>query len=126
MVTETTKMIVELLRSIPYGTVISYGKVAELAGCPRAGADARRVARVLHSMSKKHSLPWWRVVKRDGSVGLKEGAELQRRLLREEGVEFLPSGEVDIVRFGIGPDFGLPGLGPANEPDDWADHLDMK
>ncbi|HOI23556.1 Methylated-DNA--protein-cysteine methyltransferase [bioreactor metagenome] len=124
MATETTKMILELLRSIPYGRVISYGKVAELAGCPRAGADARRVARVLHSMSKKHALPWWRVVKKDGSIGLKDGGELQRRLLREEGVEFLPSGEVDLGRFGIGPDFG--GFGPAAELDDWADYLGVK
>jgi methylated-DNA-protein-cysteine methyltransferase-like protein len=123
MATETTKMILEVLRSIPYGRVVSYGKAAELAGCPRAGADARRVARVLHSMSKKYSLPWWRVVKRDGSIGLKEAADLQRRLLEEEGVGFLSSGEVDLERFGIGPGFGP--SGPLAEADDWADHLGL-
>ena len=114
-------MIVEVLRSIPYGRVISYGRVAELAGCPRSGADARRVARVLHSMSKKYSLPWWRVVKKDGSIGLREASDLQRRLLEQEGVEFLASGAVDLDRFGIGPCFGS--TGSAAEVDDWADHL---
>ncbi|MDD3982138.1 MAG: MGMT family protein [Spirochaetales bacterium] len=120
MATETTMMIVEVIRSIPYGRVISYGKVAELAGCPRSGADARRVARVLHSMSKNYSLPWWRVVKRDGSIGLREASDLQRKLLEEEGVEFLPSGAVDLDQFGIGADFG--NFSPAGA-DDWADHL---
>jgi len=101
MPTETTLMIVEVIRSIPVGRVLSYGQVALMAGCPRAGADARRVARVLHSMSKTHKLPWWRVVKKDGSIGLREGEGLQRELLAAEGVEFLPSGAVNMDLHGM-------------------------
>lgn len=117
-------MIVEVIRSIPYGRVISYGRVAELAGCPRSGADARRVARVLHSMSGKYSLPWWRVVKKDGSIGLREASDLQRRLLEEEGVGFLPSGAADLEHFGIGFEFGT--ISPTDAVDDWADQLGIK
>jgi methylated-DNA-protein-cysteine methyltransferase-like protein len=123
MATETTMMIIEVLRSIPYGRVISYGRVAELAGCPRSGADARRVSRVLHSMSKKHSLPWWRVVKKDGSIGLEDASDLQRKLLQEEGVAFLDTGAVDIERFGFDTEFRARGSDP--EVDDWVEHLEI-
>ncbi len=107
MPTETTMMIVEIIRSIPTGRVLSYGQVALMAGCPRAGADARRVARVLHSMSKTHKLPWWRVVKKDGSIGLREGEGLQRELLAAEGVEFLSSGAVDMNLYGLDGNCGV-------------------
>lgn len=96
-------MIVEFIRSIPSGRVASYGVIAELSGSPGGALGARQVARILHSMSRSRGLPWWRVVKKDGSIALRdeEGRSLQRELLEAEGVELDPSGKVDMDRFAI-------------------------
>lgn len=64
------------MRAIPAGQVATYGDVSP--GAPRfAGA-------VLFGTGEP-DLPWWRVVRADGSLA--KGA-LQRRLLRAEGVPF--------------------------------------
>jgi methylated-DNA-protein-cysteine methyltransferase-like protein len=96
-------MIVEFIRSIPPGRVASYGAIAEMSGSPTGAAGARQVARILHSMSRKYGLPWWRVVKKDGSIALGEGEgkDLQRQLLEAEGVEFTASGKIDMRRYGL-------------------------
>jgi len=54
-------------------------------------------------MSRKHNLPWWRVVKKDGSIALSEegGMDLQRKLLEAEGVAFIEGGRVDMDEFGF-------------------------
>jgi methylated-DNA-protein-cysteine methyltransferase related protein len=103
MPTESTMMIVELLRSIPSGKVVSYGGIAEMAGLPGGAGAARQVVRILSSMSRKYDLPWWRVVKKDGRIALGEGEgrELQRSLLEAEGIEFEEPARVDMRRFGI-------------------------
>jgi len=105
MPTESTLMIVEFIRSIPPGRVASYGAVAELSGSPAGAAGARQVARILHSMSRTYSLPWWRVVRKDGSIALgdEEGRSLQSQLLESEGVEFASPGRVDMGTCGIRP-----------------------
>jgi methylated-DNA-protein-cysteine methyltransferase-like protein len=70
-----------------------------MAGSPRA---ARQVVRVLHSSSEKESLPWHRVINRDGriSLGRGDGYELQKALLKDEGVVFGLTDRVDLNRFG--------------------------
>ncbi|MFZ3109631.1 MAG: MGMT family protein [Rectinemataceae bacterium] len=100
---ESTMMIVECIRSIPPGRVASYGSIAEMSGNPSGASGARQVARILHSMSRTHNLPWWRVVKKDGSIALNEegGLDLQRQLLEEEGVAFMEGGRVDMEEFGF-------------------------
>ncbi len=104
MPTESTMMIVEFIRSIPPGRVASYGAIAELSGSPGGALGARQVARILHSMSRSQGLPWWRVVKKNGAIALRdeEGRCLQRELLESEGVELDASGMVDMARFAIG------------------------
>jgi alkylated DNA nucleotide flippase Atl1 len=68
--------VLERVRAIPEGTVSTYGDVSP--GAPRfAGA-------VLFE-SVEDDLPWWRVVRADGSLA--KGAN-QRRLLLAEGVPF--------------------------------------
>ena len=96
-------MIVECIRSIPPGKVASYGSIAEMSGNPRGAGGARQVARILSSMSRKYGLPWWRVVKKDGSIafGEGEGRDLQRQLLESEGVEFIGPGKVDMACFSL-------------------------
>jgi methylated-DNA-protein-cysteine methyltransferase-like protein len=103
MPTESTMMIVECIRAVPPGSVASYGGIAEMSGTPAGAAGARQVARILHSMSRNYDLPWWRIVKKDGSIALgdAEGQDLQRQLLESEGIEFGERGRIDMARFGF-------------------------
>ena len=80
-----------VVRQIPYGTVVSYGQIARILGRPRA---AREVGWSMRCCPD--DLPWWRVVKADGSVVGGQYAELRRGLLEEEGVPFLLDGRVDM------------------------------
>ncbi|CAM4064292.1 MGMT family protein [Saccharibacillus endophyticus] len=93
-----TRAVVETIREIPPGRVMSYGQVAAAAGSPRG---ARQVVRILHSMSRKYGLPWHRVVNIRGEIALDEnggGGEQQERL-RAEGVEFGLGGRIDLERY---------------------------
>jgi methylated-DNA-protein-cysteine methyltransferase-like protein len=98
--TESTLGIIRAIKAIPKGKVSSYHDVALAAGLPNG---ARQVVRVLHSLSEKFDLPWYRVIRSNGSIALKkgEGKELQMQLLRAEGVEVSPDGMVEMSRFGI-------------------------
>ncbi|MBU8933217.1 MAG: MGMT family protein [candidate division Zixibacteria bacterium] len=91
------KAIAAILK-IPLGKVATYGQIALLAGSSRG---ARQVVRVLHSSSKKASLPWYRVVNREGriSLGRGQGYELQKALLVDEGVEFRLNGSIDLNEY---------------------------
>ncbi len=92
-----TQRVLQVIKSIPQGKVISYGRVAALAGNPRG---ARQVSRILHSMSAKHYLPWHRVVNCRGKISLPRGRgyELQRALLESEGVCFSPFHTIDLKK----------------------------
>ncbi|MHB8586839.1 MAG: MGMT family protein [Thermoplasmatota archaeon] len=82
---------------IPRGRVASYGDVAELAGYPRA---ARFVGRALR-IARPASIPWHRVLGRDGRVKIMDPA-IQREqilLLRSEGVEVDDEGKLSFSRF---------------------------
>lgn len=87
-----TQKVVTVIQSIPHGRVISYGRVAALAGNTRG---ARQVARILHSMSQKYDLPWHRVINAAGRISLPRGRgyERQKALLEFEGV-FFPSSQI--------------------------------
>jgi len=95
---ESTLGIIRAIKTIPKGKVSSYRDVALAAGLPNG---ARQVVRVLHSLSEKFDLPWYRVIRSNGSIALKEGEgkELQTQLLRAEGVEVTPDGLVDMGQF---------------------------
>jgi methylated-DNA-protein-cysteine methyltransferase-like protein len=84
--TPFTEQVISIISSIPEGKVMTYGQIAGLAGSPRA---ARQVVRILHSMSRKHRLPWHRVVNSKGEIAIQEGeaSEKQAFLLHAEGVE---------------------------------------
>ncbi len=95
MIMPFTQKVLQIIQGIPEGKVLSYGRVAALAGNPRG---ARQVSRILHSMSGKHELPWHRVVNSTGKISLPRGRgyELQRALLESEGVLFSPSHTIDL------------------------------
>lgn len=86
-----------VVRGIPRGAVATYGQVAALARHPRS---ARFVGFALHANPEPgDAIPCHRVVFRDGSLcaGFAFGGpEVQRDLLLDEGVPFLPDGRVDL------------------------------
>jgi methylated-DNA-protein-cysteine methyltransferase-like protein len=85
------EQVYEVVAEIPFGKVISYGEIAGMLGRPRA---AREVGWAMSNCPD--SLPWQRVVMKDGSVTGGEWSEIRRALLREEGVTFLRDGKVDM------------------------------
>lgn len=90
-----------VLASVPAGSVITYGQLAEQAGCPRR---ARWAGQMLSRLPNNSKLPWHRVVNAQGLISFPEGSEryeLQRTLLESEGVEFKLNGKIDLKRFGL-------------------------
>ncbi len=75
--------------------LISHLKSAALAGKPNG---ARQISRLLHSMSRKHDLPWHRIINSKGKISLRpsQGYELQKALLESEGVKFSKSDIIDL------------------------------
>jgi len=88
----------EAVRRIPRGRVATYGQIALLAGNPRA---ARAVGWALHRNPMPGVIPCHRVVNRTGRLAPAfafGGSAVQRRMLEEEDVCFLPDGSVDLAR----------------------------
>jgi methylated-DNA-protein-cysteine methyltransferase-like protein len=100
-----TQRVVEIIKGIPEGYVMTYGQIAENAGSPRG---ARQVVRILHSLSAKHDLPWHRVLNAKGEVALQEGESryMQKLYLENEGVEFGLNGLVDLDVYRFNPPSG--------------------
>ncbi|MDR0299179.1 MAG: MGMT family protein [Streptococcaceae bacterium] len=89
-----SQSIIQQIKAIPYGTVASYKEVGNMAGLVNGG---RQVARILHTLSEKYEMPWWRVIGSDGHVKLTgEGRAEQIRLLRIEQVQVSDLGYVKI------------------------------
>lgn len=91
--------VLEIIRSIPYGKVSTYGSIAILSGNPRA---ARQVSWILHSSSKKYNLPWHRVVNKQGkiSLALGNGYEEQATLLESEGIRIDKNKSINLKKYG--------------------------
>lgn len=83
--TKFTEDVLDIIKMIPKGKVMTYGQIAALANSPRG---ARQVSRILHSMSSKHKLPWHRVINSKGSISLTgEPGYVQENMLLSEGIE---------------------------------------
>lgn len=81
--------VLDFVKNIPKGKVVSYGQVASAIGSPRA---ARQVGAVLGAINTFHGLmPWWRVVNNKGIISIKgnwvANKEDQKKLLTKDGVE---------------------------------------
>jgi alkylated DNA nucleotide flippase Atl1 len=74
----TERRILDAIRAIPEGFVRTYGDVSP--GAPRL---AGRILKNVHAPD----VPWWRVVRSDGSLA---AGEPQRARLEAEGVPFRP------------------------------------
>ncbi len=89
----------EVVNKIPKGKVSTYGRVAELCGMP---GQARLVGYALHNLPRGSDVPWQRVINSQGKISLSDldgMAELQRKLLRKEGVRFI-DGKVSLWTYG--------------------------
>lgn len=85
--TEFTIEVIDIIKNIPFGKVMTYGQIAAYAGNPRG---ARQVSRILHSMSEKHQLPWHRVINSKGTISLTgEAGFVQGELLSQEGISVI-------------------------------------
>lgn len=83
---------------IPVGKVCTYGKIAELAGYPRA---SREVGIAMSRVPQGSKLPCHRVVNKNGTLAPDYAfgsQEKQRNLLLSEGVTFFPNGEINIEK----------------------------
>ncbi|TCN26749.1 MGMT family protein [Mesobacillus foraminis] len=101
--TPFTENVIRIIRSIPPGKVMTYGQISSLAGSPRG---ARQVVRILHSMSRKHQLPWHRVINSKGQIALKDEESYQEQLymLEGEGVEIGLHGVIDLDKYRYHPE----------------------
>ena len=95
---EFTRKVIEVIKSIPGGKVCTYGGIASMAGKP---TGARQVTRIIHSMSRTHDLPWFRIVNVKGMISLPEmrGYSQQKALLESEGVVFDEKDRIDLKKF---------------------------
>ena len=85
--TDFTEKVLEIIKMIPRGKVMTYGQISSYAGNPRG---ARQVSRILHSMSEKHKLPWHRVINSKGGISLTgEPGFIQSGMLESEGIEVI-------------------------------------
>jgi methylated-DNA-protein-cysteine methyltransferase related protein len=97
-----TERVIEIIKAIPEGKVMTYGQIAREAGSPRA---ARQVVRALHSMSRKHHLPWHRVVNGKGQIALQDDESYHEQLfsLESEGIQVGPNGTIDLQKYQYHP-----------------------
>lgn len=79
------RRVLQFIRGVPYGTVITYGAVAAALGCPGA---ARAVGQVLARNRTPVVVPCHRVVGRGWWGGFSAGQRWKEELLHLEGVDF--------------------------------------
>lgn len=71
------KSVAAVVRAIPKGSTLSYAGVALRANRP---GGARSVVRALRNL---RGIPWWRVIRSDGTMAVEVAAEQAQRLRRE-------------------------------------------
>jgi methylated-DNA-protein-cysteine methyltransferase-like protein len=78
-----------MVRKVPRGRITTYGTIAELCGLP---GQARLVGYALHNLPHGSDVPWQRVINSRGMISFRKNQdayEIQRSLLRKEGVIFV-------------------------------------
>lgn len=87
----------EIVIQIPKGKVLTYGRVAEMAGIK----SARVVGSILHQNPDPKNIPCHRVVRSDGHLATGYafgGRQKQKEKLMEEGIDF-DNDRVDLSNF---------------------------
>jgi methylated-DNA-protein-cysteine methyltransferase related protein len=94
-----------MVRKVPAGKVTTYGQVARLIPPPE-GMDPKAYSAfaprwVGGAMAAcPDDVPWQRVINSKGEISARPGAEKQRQLLEEEGVQFDDRNRVDLKKYG--------------------------
>lgn len=86
---EYVEQVLRIVEQVPAGRVTTYGLIAEAVG--RGGP--RQVGAVMAAYGGP--VPWWRVVRADGSLPDSHGPEARQAYL-EEGTPLRASGAVDV------------------------------
>ena len=92
---EYVELVLICVEQIPRGRVSTYGAIAEVVGQVAGGGGPRQVGSIMASHGGP--VPWWRVVRSDGSLPASHQDEARQAYL-EEGTPLRPSGNVDIGR----------------------------
>ncbi len=98
---EYAELVLRCVEQIPRGRVSTYGAIAEVVGAVLGGGGPRLVGSVMAAHGGP--VPWWRVVRADGSLPSSHQGEARLRYL-EEGTPLRPSGNVDIKAAFFRPD----------------------
>lgn len=95
----------DLVRQIPRGRVATYGQIAKMIPPPNgveieayAAFAPRWVGGAMAACPD--DVPWQRVINSKGGISERAGAERQRLLLEQEGVEFDARNRVDMKKYG--------------------------
>jgi methylated-DNA-protein-cysteine methyltransferase related protein len=92
--------IIEIVKTIPRGRVMSYGQIATKLGLQ----DARQVGWTMHVAGGAEGVPWWRVLNNEGKITIKDDAARarQKELLVAEGIEVNENFIIDIDKYRFG------------------------
>lgn len=91
---EYAELVLACVERVPRGRVTTYGAVAEVVGAVLGGGGPRQVGAVMAAYGGP--VPWWRVVRADGSLPASHQQEAHSCHL-EEGTPLRRSGNVDIT-----------------------------
>ena len=97
------ELVLQCAESVPRGRVTTYGAIADVVGQRLGRGGPRLVGSVLARQGA--SVPWWRVVRADGSLPPSHGDEARQAYL-EEGTSLRPSGSVDLTHAFWEPSLG--------------------
>jgi len=91
---EYVELVLTCVEQVPRGRVTTYGAIAEVVGQVAGGGGPRQVGSIMASYGGP--VPWWRVVRADGSLppSHEDGA---RPHYLDEGTPMRSSGRVHIA-----------------------------
>jgi alkylated DNA nucleotide flippase Atl1 len=92
---EYAELVLACVERIPRGRVTTYGAIAEVVGAQLGGGGPRQVGAVMAAYGGP--VPWWRVVRADGSLPASHQDEARQAYL-EEGTPLRASGRIDLDR----------------------------
>ena len=92
---EYAELVLACVERIPRGRVTTYGAIAEVVGAQLGGGGPRQVGAVMAAYGGP--VPWWRVVRADGSLPPSHQDEARQAYL-EEGTPLRASGRIDLPK----------------------------
>lgn len=92
---EYVEAVLQQVERVPRGRVTTYGAIADVVAQRLGRGGPRLVGNVMAQHGGP--VPWWRVVRADGSLPPSHHDEARQAHL-EEGTPLRPSGHVDLVR----------------------------